>query len=111
MSVRPGTVGMASGRVLVTYATRLGSTREAAQAVASGLRAAGLGAEVKPAKEVHGPAGYEAVVVGSGLYVGRWHKEVRGFLSRHRQELAVLRWASGLARSLAAAPSARVPVA
>ncbi len=88
MSVRPVTVATARGRALVAYATRLGSTRDAAEAVASGLRGAGLETDVVPAREVRGLEGYGAVVLGTALYVGRWHRDVRGFLARHRRELA-----------------------
>lgn len=87
MSVRAGTVGTAQDRALVAYATRLGSTREAAKAVAAGLRDAGLEVDVALARDVRGLTGYGLVVLGTALYVGRWHKDVRGLLKRHRGEL------------------------
>ncbi len=76
------------GRVLVAYATRGGSTRAAAEAVAAELRARGLEVSLTPAAEVRGLGDHGLVVLGTALYMGRWHRDVRGFLARHRGELA-----------------------
>jgi menaquinone-dependent protoporphyrinogen oxidase len=73
--------------VLVGYATRYGSTREVAEAVAAALREQGLAVDVQPMREVRTLAGYSAVVLGAPLYMFRWHKDARRFLSRHRQAL------------------------
>ena len=40
-----------------------------------------------PLKEVQTLEGYTAVVVGAPLYMFRWHKDAKSFLSRHRQAL------------------------
>ncbi|MHB0874409.1 MAG: flavodoxin domain-containing protein [Anaerolineae bacterium] len=77
-----------SSRVLVTYATRYGSTREVAEAVAATLRERGLDAAVEPAKDVISLDAYGAVVLGAPLYIGSWHKDVDRFLTRHREALA-----------------------
>jgi len=74
--------------LLVAYATRYGSTREVAEAVAAVLREAGPAVEVRPVREVRDLAGYGAVVLGAALYMYRWHKDARRFLSRHRRALA-----------------------
>lgn len=60
--------------VLVAYATKSGSTARIAEIIAEALREQGLQAEVRPAREVLKPAGYDAVVLGGALYAGRWHK-------------------------------------
>lgn len=75
--------------VLVAYATKAGSTREVADAVARTLREHGLEADVRPAEEVSTLAPYNAVVLGTALYAGRVHKAARRFLRSHREELAV----------------------
>ena len=75
--------------VLVAYATKAGSTREVADAVARTLREHGLEADVRPAEEVGTLAPYNAVVLGTALYAGRVHKAARRFLRSHREELAV----------------------
>ncbi|WP_406258228.1 flavodoxin domain-containing protein [Streptomyces chartreusis] len=75
-------------KVLVAYGTTNGSTAQIAEAVAEVMRKEGLTAEVLPAGSVAGLDRYDAVVVGGGLYAGRWHKDARLFLRRHRRELA-----------------------
>ncbi|SPF02646.1 flavodoxin domain-containing protein [Streptomyces sp. MA5143a] len=77
-----------STRVLVAYGTTNGSTATIAETVADVLNEAGLTAEALPAPSVASLAPYDAVVVGGALYAGRWHKDARRFLHRHRQALA-----------------------
>ena len=79
-----------SDSILVAYATRYGSTQEVAEAVAETLRDNGLEVEVQPMREVRTLEGYGAVVVGAALYMYRWHKDARRFLSRHRKALVEL---------------------
>jgi menaquinone-dependent protoporphyrinogen oxidase len=74
--------------VLVTYATRNGSTAELAQAVAEALGANGLAAEVLPAKDTRSLERYGAVVLAAPLYMFRLHKDARRFLKRNRMALA-----------------------
>jgi menaquinone-dependent protoporphyrinogen oxidase len=73
--------------VLVGFATRYGSTQEVAEAVAETLREAGLGVDLQPLRAVRTLDGYSAVVIGASLYMFRWHKDARRFLSRHRKAL------------------------
>jgi menaquinone-dependent protoporphyrinogen oxidase len=75
-------------RVLVAYATKHGSTREVAEAVARTLRARHLAVDVLPADTVPHLRQYHAVVLGGALYTGRLHKDARRFLARHRDALA-----------------------
>ncbi|HEV2583932.1 MAG TPA: flavodoxin domain-containing protein [Ktedonobacteraceae bacterium] len=74
--------------VLVAYATKYGSTREVAEAIAATLSLEGLEVEIQPAREVRSLDGYGAVVLGAALYMGRWHKDARRFLKRHRAALS-----------------------
>jgi menaquinone-dependent protoporphyrinogen oxidase len=73
--------------ILVAYATRSGSTREVAQAIAKTLNEAGLEVDMKPARTVESLEGYSAAVLGAPLYLFRWHKEALAFLERHRSAL------------------------
>ncbi|WP_416984709.1 flavodoxin domain-containing protein [Streptomyces sp. T028] len=75
-------------KVLVTYGTTNGSTAEIAEAVAAVLSKDGLSVEARPARNVASVASYDAVVVGGALYAGRWHKDARRFVRRHRRTLA-----------------------
>ena len=76
-----------STSVLVAYATRYDSTQEVAEAVAATLRERGLEVDIQPMRKVRTLEGYRAVVLGAALYIGRWHKDARRFLSRHREAL------------------------
>jgi menaquinone-dependent protoporphyrinogen oxidase len=73
--------------VLVTYATRSGSTEEVARTVAEVLREDGLVTEVQHVREAHDLEQYCAVVLAAPLYMSRLHKDARRFLSAHRGAL------------------------
>ncbi len=76
-----------SASVLVAYATRYGSTQEVAEAVAATLRERGLEVDIQPMQQVRTLEEYRAVVLGSPLYMFRWHKDARRFVARHREAL------------------------
>ncbi|MEV0220409.1 flavodoxin domain-containing protein [Streptomyces sp. NPDC050704] len=76
------------GKVLVAYGTTNGSTARIAEAVADVLNKEGLTAEALPARSVGSVEAYDAVVVGGGLYAGRWHRGARRFVRRHGRALA-----------------------
>jgi len=76
-------------RVLLVYATRHGSTREVAEAVAEELRAVGHKVDERAAAEAPGPAVYDAVVVGGPMIMG-WHRHAVRFVAKHRTGLAEL---------------------
>jgi len=74
--------------VLVAYATRNGSTKEVAHAVAETLRQSELAVDCAPVESVRSLNGYAAVVIGVPLYMGRLHKDARRFLTTHRDALS-----------------------
>jgi len=76
--------------VLVGYATRYGSTKEVAEAVAGTLRDNGLEAELAALKEIRSLDGYRAVIMGAPLLMFRWHRDARRFLARFQKALAGL---------------------
>jgi menaquinone-dependent protoporphyrinogen oxidase len=73
-----------SNVILVGYATRSGSTREVAEAVAASFRDNGREVDLRPIREVRSLDGYHALVLGAPLYMFHWHKDALGFLSRHK---------------------------
>jgi menaquinone-dependent protoporphyrinogen oxidase len=79
-----------AGKILVTYASRYGSTREVADSIAATLHGRLLPVEVRPAAEVETLEGYDGVVLGGGIYMGRWHRDARGFARHFADELAEL---------------------
>jgi menaquinone-dependent protoporphyrinogen oxidase len=74
--------------ILVTYATRAGSTYEVAVRVAEVLRAAGATVDVRPVTAVHEVQGYDAVVVGSAIRMGHWLPEAVEFVKANRETLS-----------------------
>ena len=74
--------------VLVAYGTKYGATAEIAQRIGELLRDAGLEADVLSADNLSDLSMYSAVVLGSGVYIGRWRKEAVKFLKTHEAELA-----------------------
>ncbi|MBQ0825951.1 flavodoxin domain-containing protein [Streptomyces tagetis] len=75
-------------RVLVAYGTTNGSTARIAETVADVLRDRGVDAVAEPAGSVADVTPYRAVVIGGALYGGRWHRDARRLVRRHRRELA-----------------------
>ena len=77
-------------RVLVVYASRHGGTRGIAERIGDVLRTDGLEVDVAPADQVAGVGGADAVVIGSGVYMGSWLKEGIDFIKRNEATLAEL---------------------
>jgi menaquinone-dependent protoporphyrinogen oxidase len=71
-------------RILVTYATRAGSTGEVASAIGETLAGRGFLVEVKPIKAKPSPEGYQAVLVGSAVRMGQWLPEAVDFLKTNQ---------------------------
>jgi menaquinone-dependent protoporphyrinogen oxidase len=72
--------------ILCTYASKHGSTREVAEAIAAALAEQGLSVDVRPTDAVRDLSGYDAVILGGALYTGRW--QARRFLARFADALA-----------------------
>lgn len=73
--------------VLVAYASKRGSTAEIAETVAATLRREGLGVCLEPCESVRSLDDYDAVVLGSAVYMKRWRGDARHFLKKHRKAL------------------------
>ncbi|MCL4505492.1 MAG: flavodoxin domain-containing protein [Chloroflexi bacterium] len=76
-----------NNKVLVAYATKYGATAEIAEKIGQTLRSAGLQVDVVPANKVGNPGAYDAVVLGSAVYVGGWRKEAVAFLEANEAAL------------------------
>lgn len=74
--------------VLVAAASRHGATSEIAERIGADLAEHGVAAEVRGLAEVDDLGGYDAFVIGSGIYLGKWLEEARDFVDRHADELA-----------------------
>lgn len=74
-------------RLLVTVASRYGSTSEIGEVIAGVLRDAGHEVESAAPESVSTLDGYDAVILGSAVYTGRWIDRARRFAERHDAEL------------------------
>jgi menaquinone-dependent protoporphyrinogen oxidase len=74
--------------ILVTYASKYGATQEIAEKIGAELRQAGLQVDVFPVDGVRDLTQYQAVVLGSGVYIGQWNKEAVKFLQVNEKSLA-----------------------
>ncbi len=78
---------MMNRRILVAYASKLGSTAEIAQVIGHMLEKNGADADIHMVTNVHGLDDYEAVVLGSAIRDGRPLPEVLRFVETHREAL------------------------
>lgn len=74
-------------RVLVTAASKYGATKEMAGTIGEVMRGRGLDVDVLPMDEVTDVREYDAVIVGSAVYLGRWMTMGREFLDAHQRGL------------------------
>ncbi|MGH4031196.1 flavodoxin domain-containing protein [Actinomycetota bacterium Odt1-20B] len=75
-------------RVLIAYGSKYGSTREIAVHIGEVLNKAGCATTVCPAGEsATDLSAYDAVVLGGGLYAGRWHRDAVRLAHRARRSL------------------------
>jgi len=84
-------------RVLVTAASRHGATAELATEIGARLRETrasersadtSIEVDVRPVDAVEGIDGYDAVVLGSAVYLGQWLDAARDWAAAHAEELS-----------------------
>ena len=75
-------------KVLVCAASKYGATSEIAQAVADVLAERGCEVTVLPPAEVGAVEEFDAVVLGSAVYMGQWMKPARELAERQAAALA-----------------------
>ncbi|WP_100497596.1 flavodoxin domain-containing protein [Geodermatophilus chilensis] len=101
-------------RVLVVFASRHGATREIAAELARHLpctgagRRCGLSTVLAPVQQQPDPAGFDALVVGSAVYDGRWLPSARRYVAAATEgwgSRPTWLFSSGLGSELGAAPT------
>lgn len=75
-------------RVLVAVGSRHGSTREIGERIAEMLREHDLQVEVDSMLNIQDLSRFDAVVIGSAVYMGKWITAARSFLERFGHDLA-----------------------
>ena len=74
-------------RLLVTYASKYGSTGGIADAIGQALCTKGATADILLIKNVLDLSPYQGVIVGSPVYMGKWLPEATDFVHKHAEAL------------------------
>lgn len=77
-----------SQKMLVTFASRTGSTEEVAAAVSKILADKDCDVDLSPVQRVKNLTPYRAVIIGSAIQNRQWLPEAIGFIQKHRNELS-----------------------
>ncbi len=75
-------------KILVAYASRMGSTKEIAVAIGDQLTRRGFEVDVQPAAVAENAGHYRAVIVGSAIYLRHWDKDALRYLHSQAPDLA-----------------------
>ncbi len=75
-------------RVLVAAASKHGATQGIADAIGRTLAGRGVEVDVRRIEDLESVDGYDALVLGSAVYAGRWLEPARQLVERHRDAIA-----------------------
>jgi menaquinone-dependent protoporphyrinogen oxidase len=75
-------------RALVVYASRHGSTAGIAERIGDVMRSEDIDVVVARADDMPDPHGFDACVIGSAAYIGKWEKAATAYVKRHEAVLA-----------------------
>lgn len=74
-------------KILITYASRTGTTAGVAEAIGKTLTEGGAQVDVTPMQAVKDLSRYQAVVAGSAIRAAKWLPEAAQFIQTHQAEL------------------------
>jgi len=77
-------------KALIVYGTRNGGTAGLAHMIATAFQREGWQVQTADAAESPGIGDVDVVVVGGGLYVGRWVRSVRNWTRHHKATLKIV---------------------
>src|SRR3970040_350267 len=75
-------------QVLVSTASKHGSTADIGRSIVDVLTGEGIEARILAPEEVTSLDSYDAIILGSAVYAGRWMKPMRELVDRFEVELA-----------------------
>jgi menaquinone-dependent protoporphyrinogen oxidase len=75
-------------RILVTFATKTGCTQGVAEKIGEVLGGGGAEVALAAAGDAPDPAGFDAVIVGSGVRAGHWHRQATKWVEANASALA-----------------------
>ena len=94
-----------NNKILVTYASRTGSTAGVAEAIGKSLAEQGVQVDVLPMQDVKDLSPYRAVVAGSAIRGAKWLPEAMQFMQANQTVLASKPFAAFLVCMTLAMPS------
>lgn len=74
-------------KVLVAYASKYGSTAGIAEKIGEIMAEQGIDVDVSEVNKVAGLRKYDAIVLGSAVYIGKWRKDAVRFVNVFEKEL------------------------
>ncbi len=77
-------------KILVAFGSKYGATAGIAEKIGEVLRESGFSVDIKPADAAGDLNGYDAVILGSGVYAGGWLKTAADLLKKQEKVLATL---------------------
>lgn len=80
--------GQTGRRALIVVASSHGATWEIARAIRDRLDEHGIDTDLAPPDAVTSLSDYDAVILGSAVYIGHWLAPARDFATRFRTQLA-----------------------
>ena len=93
-------------KILVTYASRTGTTAGVADAIGKTLADKGMDVDILQMKDVRDLSPYDAVIAGSAIHSAKWLPEAIEFLEKNRAELSEKKFASFMVCMTLAMPNA-----
>ena len=86
--VGTGLISSAQNKVLVTYASKYGSTGGVAKEIANTLNNNGFLVDVRLITKSMDLSAYSSIIIGSPVYVGKWMEEAYDFVQSNRKILS-----------------------
>lgn len=80
--------GNVGKKVLITYASKYGSTGGVAEAIGKELCSTGVAVDVALIKNAGNLSSYQGAVIGSAIYMGKWMSEVSDFVRANKNILS-----------------------
>lgn len=75
-------------KVLVASQTQHGATREIADLIGATIAGRGIETDIRDVENIADVSEYDAVVLGSAVYMGSWMKPAQAFVERHADKLS-----------------------
>jgi menaquinone-dependent protoporphyrinogen oxidase len=83
-----GETNIGGKKILIAYASKHGATSSISAKIADVLCLEGFQVDLKLARKVKDISEYDAVIIGSPIYIGQWLRGAKQFLNKYQDALA-----------------------